>query len=54
MLSDWTDEDPERVYAKLKKLSHYVTTHPRDINRCPAGTLCAQQRRAVGEVCLTA
>jgi hypothetical protein len=31
-----------------------VTTHPRDINRCPAGTLRAQQRRAVGEVCLTA
>ncbi len=23
MLSDWTDEDPEDVYAKLKKLSHY-------------------------------
>jgi len=22
-LSDWTDEDPERLYAKLKKLSHY-------------------------------
>jgi CopA family copper-resistance protein len=23
MLSDWTDEDPTNVYAKLKKLSHY-------------------------------
>ncbi|MBD3609261.1 MAG: copper resistance system multicopper oxidase [Gammaproteobacteria bacterium] len=23
MLSDWTDEDPEDIYAKLKKLSHY-------------------------------
>lgn len=23
MLSDWTDEDPAVVYAKLKKLSHY-------------------------------
>ena len=23
MLSDWTDEDPASVYAKLKKLSHY-------------------------------
>ncbi len=23
MLSDWTDEDPERIFAKLKKLSHY-------------------------------
>ena len=23
MLSDWSDEDPENVYAKLKKMSHY-------------------------------
>ncbi|MGB5146472.1 MAG: copper resistance system multicopper oxidase, partial [Porticoccaceae bacterium] len=23
MLSDWTDEDPAKVHAKLKKLSHY-------------------------------
>ncbi|MDH5359310.1 MAG: copper resistance system multicopper oxidase, partial [Gammaproteobacteria bacterium] len=23
MLSDWTDEDPDNVYAKLKKMSHY-------------------------------
>jgi CopA family copper-resistance protein len=23
MLSDWTDEDPQDIYSKLKKLSHY-------------------------------
>ena len=23
LLSDWSDEDPESIYAKLKKLSHY-------------------------------
>lgn len=39
MFSDWTDEDPTGVYAKLKKLSHYYNfnerTHAdlvRDIN----------------------
>ncbi len=29
VLSDWTDEDPNRVYAKLKKLSHYYNTRER-------------------------
>lgn len=29
MLSDWTDEDPQDVYAKLKKLSHYYNKHER-------------------------
>ena len=29
MLSDWTDEDPVRVYAKLKKLSHYYNFNER-------------------------
>jgi CopA family copper-resistance protein len=40
LLSDWTDEDPSDVYAKLKKLSHYYNvserTHAdlmRDIDR---------------------
>jgi CopA family copper-resistance protein len=27
--SDWTDEDPERLYAKLKKLSHYYNFQER-------------------------
>ncbi|MBL3600039.1 MAG: copper resistance system multicopper oxidase [gamma proteobacterium endosymbiont of Lamellibrachia anaximandri] len=29
MLSDWTDEDPTNVYAKLKKLSHYYNFNER-------------------------
>ena len=29
LLSDWTDEKPESVYAKLKKLSHYYNTRER-------------------------
>jgi len=29
MLSDWTDEDPVDVYAKLKKLSHYYNFNER-------------------------
>ena len=29
MLSDWTDEDPNAVYAKLKKLSHYYNFNER-------------------------
>ncbi len=29
MLSDWTDEDPQRVYSKLKKLSHYYNRNER-------------------------
>jgi CopA family copper-resistance protein len=31
LLSDWTDEDPHRVYAKLKKLSHYYNRHERTV-----------------------
>ncbi len=31
MLSDWTDEDPQSVYAKLKKLSHYYNRHERTV-----------------------
>jgi len=31
MLSDWSDEDPHRVYAKLKKLSHYYNFRERTI-----------------------
>ncbi|MGN2246119.1 copper resistance system multicopper oxidase [Frateuria sp. GZRR35] len=27
MLNDWTDEDPERIYAKLKKQSDYFNFH---------------------------
>ncbi|MEN8213709.1 MAG: copper resistance system multicopper oxidase [Pseudomonadota bacterium] len=29
MLSDWTDENPTRLYAKLKKLSHYYNFNER-------------------------
>ena len=29
MLSDWSDEQPERVYAKLKKQSHYYNFRQR-------------------------
>jgi CopA family copper-resistance protein len=29
LLSDWTDEDPLDVYAKLKKLSHYYNVNER-------------------------
>jgi CopA family copper-resistance protein len=31
ILSDWTDEDPEKVYAKLKKLSHYYNFRERTV-----------------------
>ena len=31
MLSDWSDEAPERVYAKLKKMSHYYNTRERTV-----------------------
>ena len=27
MLNDWTDEDPERIYARLKKRSDYYNVH---------------------------
>ena len=32
LLSDWTDEDPKRVYAKLKKMSHYYNTRERTLS----------------------
>ena len=31
MLSDWSDEDPTNVYAKLKKLSHYYNFRERTL-----------------------
>lgn len=31
MLTDWTDEKPERVFAKLKKQSHYYNFHQRTV-----------------------
>jgi CopA family copper-resistance protein len=31
LLSDWTDEDPERVFAKLKKQSSYYNVHKRTV-----------------------
>ncbi|MGK0273328.1 MAG: CopA family copper-resistance protein [Cocleimonas sp.] len=32
LLSDWTDEKPENVYAKLKKMSHYYNTRERTLS----------------------
>lgn len=32
MLSDWTDEDPDDVYHKLKKLSHYYNFRERTVS----------------------
>ena len=31
MLSDWSDESPERVFSKLKKLSHYYNFRERTV-----------------------
>jgi CopA family copper-resistance protein len=31
LLSDWSDETPEAIYAKLKKLSHYYSTRERTL-----------------------
>lgn len=31
LLSDWSDEKPEAVFAKLKKLSHYYNTRERTV-----------------------
>ena len=31
MLSDWTDENPDRVFAKLKKQPHYYNFHQRTL-----------------------
>jgi len=31
MLSDWTDEDPDRVFAKLKKQAHYYNYNRRTL-----------------------
>lgn len=31
LLSDWSDENPQNIYSKLKKLSHYYNTQERTI-----------------------
>ena len=31
-LSDWSDEDPNRIYAKLKKMSHYYNFRERTVD----------------------
>ncbi len=31
LLSDWSDEKPETIYAKLKKMSHYYNTRERTL-----------------------
>jgi len=32
MLSDWSDEDPDHIYRKLKKLSHYYNFQERTVS----------------------
>ncbi len=32
MLSDWSDEDPDNIYKKLKKLSHYYNYQERTVS----------------------
>ncbi|MEN8175500.1 MAG: copper resistance system multicopper oxidase [Pseudomonadota bacterium] len=36
VLSDWSDEDPYRIYAKLKKLSHYYNFRERTVGEAMA------------------
>ena len=36
VLSDWTDEDPDHVYATLKKLSHYYNRRERTVGEALA------------------
>ena len=59
LLSDWTDEDPERVFAKLKKQSDYYNFHKRtvgdffrDVRQHGLGTTIAD-RAAWGEMRMT-
>mgnify|MGYP001012932680 CR=1 FL=1 len=59
MLSDWTDEMPERVFAKLKKQSDYYNFHKRtladflrDVGQKGLGTTIAD-RAAWGEMRMT-
>jgi CopA family copper-resistance protein len=51
-LSDWTDEDPKRVFAKLKKQAHYYNFHERtvgdffqDVRRQGCGRRWPSERR---------
>ena len=51
MLTDWTDEHPERVFAKLKKQSDYynfrqrtLTTFLRDVRKHGLGATLAERR----------
>jgi CopA family copper-resistance protein len=37
VLSDWSDEDPYNIYAKLKKLSHYYNFRERTVGEMFAG-----------------
>ncbi len=60
MLSDWTDENPARVFAKLKKQSDYynfrqrtVGTFLRDVRRQGLGATLSE-RRAWGEMRMSA
>jgi CopA family copper-resistance protein len=60
MLTDWTDERPERVFAKLKKQSDYynfrqrtLTTFLRDVRQNGLGATLAE-RRMWGEMRMSA
>ena len=59
MLSDWTDENPDRVFAKLKKQAHYYNFNRRtagdfvrDVRERGFGSTVAD-RRAWGEMRMT-
>ncbi len=60
MLTDWTDENPARIFSKLKKESHYYNFHQRtvgdffrDVRRHGLGATLAE-RRAWGRMRMSA
>ena len=60
MLSDWTDENPERVFAKLKKQSNYYNFHQRTVGdffrdvRARGFGATVEERRAWGGMRMSA
>ena len=46
LLSDWTDERPERVYSKLKKQSDYYNRHQRTVGNFVRDARSGGMRRA--------
>jgi FtsP/CotA-like multicopper oxidase with cupredoxin domain len=60
MLSDWTDENPERIFAKLKKQSDYYNFRQRTVGdffrdvRTNGWKATLADRRAWGEMRMSA